>query len=107
MANLGEVMNAVLPAFLKLTSETAIMKNEYADTTILELNDDEYIIMEALELHSELTLDEVEKLMPTKNAREIAKKVDDKIRGVILDEDDEKGIINEFKKLKSNSQLYD
>ena len=31
MANLGEVMNAVLPAFLKLTSETAIMKNEYAD----------------------------------------------------------------------------
>ena len=69
MANLGEVMNAVLPAFLKLTSETAIMKNEYADTTILELNDDEYIIMEALELHSELTLDEVEKLMPTKNAR--------------------------------------
>jgi hypothetical protein len=44
-------------------------------------------------------------LMPTKNAREIAKKIDDKIRGVILDEDDEKGIINEFKKLKSKGQI--
>jgi hypothetical protein len=44
-------------------------------------------------------------LMPTKNAREIAKKVDDKISGVILDEDDEKGIINEFKKLKSKGQI--
>jgi len=44
-------------------------------------------------------------LMPSKNAREIAKKVDDKIRGVILDEDDEKGIINEFKKLKSKGQI--
>jgi hypothetical protein len=44
-------------------------------------------------------------LMPTKNAREIATKIDDKIRGVILDEDDEKGIINEFKKLKSKGQI--
>ena len=44
-------------------------------------------------------------LMPTKNAREIAKKIDDKIQGVILDEDDEKGIINEFKKLKSKGQI--
>ena len=44
-------------------------------------------------------------LMPSKNAREIATKIYDKMRGVVLDEDDEKGIINEFKKLKSKGQV--
>lgn len=44
-------------------------------------------------------------LMPSKNAREVAKNIYDKIRGIILDEDDEKGIINEFKKLKSKGQV--
>ena len=44
-------------------------------------------------------------LMPSKNAREIAKNIYDKIQGVILDEDDEKGIINDFKKLKSKGQV--
>jgi primosomal protein N' (replication factor Y) (superfamily II helicase) len=69
MATLGEVMQAVLPAFLKLTSETAISKNEWIDTTTIVLSNDEYLIAEALELHATLTLDEVEKLMPAKNAR--------------------------------------
>lgn len=44
-------------------------------------------------------------LLPSKNAREIAKNIYKKIRGVILDEDDEKGIISEFKKLKSKGQV--
>jgi hypothetical protein len=44
-------------------------------------------------------------LMPSKNAREIAKNIDGKIRGVLLDEDDEAGIISEFKKLKSKGQV--
>ncbi len=44
-------------------------------------------------------------LMPSKNAREVAKNIYDKIRGVILDEDDEKGIISDFKKLKSKGQV--
>lgn len=40
-------------------------------------------------------------LMPSKNAREIATKIYDKM-GIT---DDEKGIINEFKKLKSKGQV--
>jgi hypothetical protein len=40
-------------------------------------------------------------LMPSKNAREVATKIYDKM-GVT---DDEKGIINEFKKLKSKGQV--
>jgi hypothetical protein len=44
-------------------------------------------------------------LMPTKNAREIARNIDSKLLGVIIKEDDEKGIINEIRKLKSKGQI--
>jgi hypothetical protein len=44
-------------------------------------------------------------LMPSKNARDIAKRINSKMLGVVLDEDDEKGIVNEFKKLKSKGQI--
>jgi hypothetical protein len=44
-------------------------------------------------------------LMPTKNARDIARNIDDKMVGVVIKEDDEKGIINEIKKLKSKGQV--
>ena len=37
--------------------------------------------------------------MPSKMAREIATKIDDKMRGYVIKEDDEVGIISEFKKL--------
>jgi hypothetical protein len=43
--------------------------------------------------------------MPTKMAREIATKIDDKMRGYVIKEDDEVGIISEFKKLKSKGQV--
>jgi len=44
-------------------------------------------------------------LMPTKNARDIARNIDDKMVGIVIKEDDEKGIINEIKKLKSKGQV--
>lgn len=44
-------------------------------------------------------------LMPTKNARDIARNIDDKMVGVVIKEDDEKGLINEIKKLKSKGQV--
>lgn len=44
-------------------------------------------------------------LMPTKLAREIATNIDKKMLGYLIKEDDEKGIINEFKKLKSKGQV--
>jgi hypothetical protein len=44
-------------------------------------------------------------LMPTKNAREIATKIKAKIGDWVKWEDDEKGIVSEFKKLKSKGQV--
>jgi len=46
----GEVMNAAMPANLKLESETfvAMLQDEIAED--IELNDDEFLVMQALEI---------------------------------------------------------
>jgi hypothetical protein len=44
-------------------------------------------------------------LMPFKNARDIATRINSKLAGFGKYGDDEKGIINEFKKLKSKGQI--
>jgi primosomal protein N' (replication factor Y) len=44
----GEVMNASLPAFLKLESEQIITLNPEADIDESELSDEEFILIEAL-----------------------------------------------------------
>lgn len=49
----GEVMNAALPSYLKLESETFVMLNEDHIVNEAELNDDEFIVMQALEVRRE------------------------------------------------------
>ena len=44
----GEVMNASLPAYLKLESEQIISLNEEAEIDERELSDEEFILIEAL-----------------------------------------------------------
>jgi primosomal protein N' (replication factor Y) (superfamily II helicase) len=63
MCALGDVMNAVLPAYLKLSSETGIIRNEYAIINDADLNDAEYMIMEALQLRAEITLEEAQSIV--------------------------------------------
>lgn len=50
MCTEGEVMNASLPANLKLESETFIALNEDVNIDEQELNDDEFLIVQALEV---------------------------------------------------------
>jgi len=50
MCTEGEVMNAALPSHLKLVSETYIVLNEDAEIDAKELSDDEYLLIEALEI---------------------------------------------------------
>lgn len=73
LCNLGEVMNAALPAALKLASETKITLNlEYTfDKT--ELNDKEFLIIDALEIQPELTVSEVSKLLGQKTVMPVLK----------------------------------
>jgi primosomal protein N' (replication factor Y) len=53
MCSEGDVMNAALPAFLKLESDTFIQLNDEFDINALELTDDEYIVLQALQIRLE------------------------------------------------------
>lgn len=58
MCSLGDVYRAALPSAFLLESETIIYKNEaFTDETILA--DDEFLIFEALQHHSQLTIHQV------------------------------------------------
>ncbi len=50
MCTEGEVMNAALPSHLKLVSETFIVLNEDIEIDAQTLSDDEYLLIEALEI---------------------------------------------------------
>ncbi len=63
MCTEGEVMNAALPSYLKLTSETRILLNPEADIDTENLSDDEYLVAEALEIHKELSIEEVQQIL--------------------------------------------
>ncbi|MEN9370334.1 MAG: primosomal protein [Bacteroidota bacterium] len=63
IAKLGEVMNIALPSALKLSSETAIYLNKEISFDKLALNDQEYLVVEALEMHEKLSLNDLIKIV--------------------------------------------
>ncbi|MEM1322905.1 MAG: primosomal protein N' [Bacteroidota bacterium] len=63
---LGEVMNAALPAGLKLASETRIVISPIFDDNFEGLSDKEYMIAEALRIQNELSIDDVRKILGQK-----------------------------------------
>lgn len=66
LCHLGEVMQAALPAALKLASETRITLNHSAEFDKNSLTDKEFLILDALELHSELRVSDISKLLGQK-----------------------------------------
>lgn len=73
MCNEGEVMNAALPAALKLASETKVMLNKDFAYDKASLNDKEYLITEALDIQPELTISDIAKLLGQKTVMPILK----------------------------------
>lgn len=71
----GEVMQAALPAHLKLSSETIISYNEGHGVELTFLGNDEYVVAEALEIKKELKLTEVQKILDKTNVFPIIKKL--------------------------------
>lgn len=78
MCSEGEVMAAALPAHLKLSSESVIQYNEEYGDDFSALNDDEYIIAEALLLKRELKISEVKNLSNLVNVYPALKRMVDK-----------------------------
>jgi primosomal protein N' (replication factor Y) (superfamily II helicase) len=68
---LGEVMNAALPAGLKLDSETQVILHQDFDGNIENLTDKEYLVYEALTIQNELSIDQVQKILNIKTVRPI------------------------------------
>ncbi|MEZ5026257.1 MAG: primosomal protein N' [Chitinophagales bacterium] len=67
ICTLGDVMQAALPAYFKLDSETFFVKNPNTEIDILQLPDDEYLIAEALNHQEELSLKDIVSILQKKS----------------------------------------
>ncbi|HRH56998.1 MAG TPA: primosomal protein N', partial [Chitinophagales bacterium] len=66
MCTMGDVMQAALPAYFKLDSETFFVRNPENETDILDLPDDEYMIAEALNHQEQITLKDITDILQKK-----------------------------------------
>ena len=71
MCSMGEVMNAAMPAGLKLESETLIAVNQLMDLDESSLSDYEFLIWEALEHQSPLSIAEINQITGLKNSMKV------------------------------------
>lgn len=78
MCSEGEVMQAAIPANLKLSSESILIWNDNNEAGFSNLSDEEYIVAEALELKKELRLSEVQQILDSSHVYPIIKKLIDK-----------------------------
>lgn len=90
LCNLGEVMQAALPAALKLASETRITINHSAVIDKDSLSDKEFLILDALELHPELRVSDISKLLGQKTVFPLLRTLFEKNIIVISEEISEK-----------------
>lgn len=74
----GEVMQAAIPANLKLSSESVLIWNEERGYDFSDLSDKEYLVAEALEIKKELRLTEVQQLLDAANVYSVIKKLIEK-----------------------------
>ena len=78
MCTEGEVLNAALPAHLKLSSETLLLFNDAYGDDFSNLGDDEYLVAEALHIRKELRIDEVQLILDKSNVYSTIKKLIEK-----------------------------
>lgn len=86
MCNIGEVMSAALPSSLKLASETRLVLDDRWDGDLSNVDDRAEIIVEALQIQENLTLEEVSGILDVKNVRPVVKKLIE--LGIISTEED-------------------
>ncbi len=78
MCSEGEVMNAAVPANLKLSSESILIWNDEHGLDFSDLNGEEFLVAEALELKKELRLSEVQQILDAAHVYPIIKRLIDK-----------------------------
>lgn len=81
MCSEGDVMQAAVPANLKLNSETILIWNDEAAVDLNDgsmFSDNEFIVAQALEIKKELKMSEVQQLLDSSNVYPVIKKLIDK-----------------------------
>ncbi|MEO6456622.1 MAG: primosomal protein N', partial [Ginsengibacter sp.] len=78
MCSEGEVMAAALPTHLKLNSETVLIFNEEYGEDFSQLDNDEYLVAEALLIKHELRVPEVQQVLDVNHVYPVIKKLIDK-----------------------------
>src|SRR5690606_11009135 len=78
MCSEGEVMQAALPTHFKLSSETILLFNEEAGDDFSHLDEEEYLVAEALLLKKELRLAEVQQILEVVQVYPVIKRLIDK-----------------------------
>lgn len=73
MCSAGSVMQAALPSALKLASETKIIAADLHSVDRNELNDKEYLILDALDIEPEIKVSDIVKLLGQKTVLPILK----------------------------------
>ncbi|HVF95799.1 MAG TPA: primosomal protein N', partial [Flavisolibacter sp.] len=75
MCSEGEVMAAALPAHFKLSSETILVFNEEFGDDFSALENDEYLVAEALQMKHELRLTEVQQILDVQHVYPIVNRL--------------------------------
>lgn len=78
MCSEGEIMQAAVPANLKLSSESILIWNDERSLNFSDLSDNEYLVAEALEIKKELRLGEVQELLDSAHVYPVIKKLIEK-----------------------------
>ncbi len=74
----GEVMAAALPAHFKLSSETILVFNEETGDDFTHLDNEEFVVAEALHIKKELKLTEVQQLLDSSHVYPVIKRLIEK-----------------------------
>jgi primosomal protein N' (replication factor Y) len=99
MCSEGEVMAAALPTHLKISSETVLIFNEEYGDEFSQLDNDEYLVAEALLIKKELKLSEVQQILDVNHVYPVIKRLIDKKVCIIWE------AINEKYKVKKENYI--
>lgn len=86
MANIGDVMVTALPGGLRLASETRVLLHPEYQANIDHLTDDEYLVVEALEVRNVLDLSEISQILNIKHVQSKIKSLIEK-KAVMVEEE--------------------
>jgi primosomal protein N' (replication factor Y) (superfamily II helicase) len=104
--NYGEILTAVLPTYMKLSSETMLILNDQTNHDELMWSNDEFYILEALRIKEILKVSEIRKLIKNKNVTAVINKLIHK-NAIFSFEDNKQGYRPKTENIIMLSDSYD